>query len=92
MQITREKLSLMLSLDYIRNKIYDLTSSISNMNVLTDDIGLAFDERKSLQDIVNVLEIRLGYVYKPQEDMYPGTATEDANLIQNGFMKRLEGH
>lgn len=91
MQITREKLSLLLALDYIRTKIHDLTADISSMNVLTDNVGIAFDERKSLQDIASVIEIRLGYVYKPLEGVYSGSTIEDAGLVQRGFMKRLDG-
>lgn len=91
MQITREKLSLMLALDYVKLRIYELTTSISNMDVMNDDIGVAFDERSVLQDIASVLEIRLGYVYNSREYSYSNLIIEDANLIQKGFLKRLEG-
>ena len=91
MHIERTKLALLLGLDYLNNRIAKLTSEISNMNVIFDNIGQAFDERQSLQSIVGVFHIRLGYVHNGDEGVYEGITIEDANLIQQGFLQRLQG-
>lgn len=91
MQMERNKLALLLSLDYIRNRIVSISTAIPNMNVMEDNISAAFDERKAAMDIARVLDIRLGYVWEGTEDDSPGVAREDATLIFNGFLKRLEG-
>jgi hypothetical protein len=91
MNIERTKLALLLGLDYVNTRIAKLTSEISNMNVVFDNVGQAFDERQSLQCIAAVLQIRLGYVHKGDEGVYEGIIIEDANLIQQGFLQRLQG-
>ena len=92
MQMERNKLALLLSSDYIRTRIVRISAAIPNMNVIEDNISAAFDERKAALDIARVLDIRLGYVWEGSEDECPGVAREDATLIFNGFMKRLEGN
>ena len=92
MQMDRNKLAMLLSLDYIRNRIVSISTAIPNMDVMEDNISAAFDERKAAMDIARVLDIRLGYVWEGTEDDCSGVAREDATLIFNGFMKRLEGN
>ena len=91
MQMDRNKLALLLSLDYIRTKIVTISESIPNMDVMEDNISAAFDERGAAMDIARVLDIRLGYVWDASESDCSGVAREDATLIFNGFLKRLEG-
>ena len=92
MQMDRNKLALLLSLDYIRTKIVTISTEIPSMDVMRDNISAAFDERKEAMDIARVLDIRLGYVWEGSEDGCAGVAREDATMLFNGFLKRLEGN
>jgi hypothetical protein len=88
----RNKLAMLLALDYIRNRIAKISMEISKMDVITDNIAIAFDERQHMKNIANVLDIKLGYLYDENVESLPGTALEDACLIFNGFLKRLENN
>ena len=90
MNIERKKLALILALDHVRNMEIKTIGELSKIDIINGDIEGAFEHKKNLKSIATVLEIRLGYVWKGDESKYPGTIREDASIVENDFLRRLE--